>query len=71
MFYINIMSHAHHLFAEPGEDPFAKRRADKKQRVEKHEKNRMQNLKQAAKVGALPRYTLLSPFYGSEIIEFS
>uniref|UniRef100_A0A2N9HLH2 Ribosome biogenesis regulatory protein n=1 Tax=Fagus sylvatica TaxID=28930 RepID=A0A2N9HLH2_FAGSY len=45
---------------QPGEDPFAKRRADKKQRVEKHEKNRMQNLKQAAKVGALPSHVQLA-----------
>ncbi|KAA3471635.1 ribosome biogenesis regulatory protein-like protein [Gossypium australe] len=39
---------------EPGEDPFAKRQDDKKKRVEKQEKNRLQNLKQAAKLGALP-----------------
>ncbi|KAK9284816.1 hypothetical protein L1049_023993 [Liquidambar formosana] len=38
----------------PGEDPFAKRQADKKKRVEKQEKNRFQNLREAAKVGALP-----------------
>ncbi|RZS26914.1 hypothetical protein BHM03_00060332, partial [Ensete ventricosum] len=36
------------------EDPFRKRKAEKKQRVEKQEKNRLQNLKQAAKAGALP-----------------
>lgn len=53
------MSYAHHLYAEPGFDPFAKRLSDKKNRVEKQEKNRMQNLKQAAKVGNLPRYILL------------
>lgn len=47
------------FFAVPGEDPFAKRQEDKKKRVEKQDKNRLQNLKQAAKVGALPRY---SPF---------
>eukprot|EP00246_Nothoceros_aenigmaticus_P008419 TRINITY_DN23085_c0_g1_i1.p1 TRINITY_DN23085_c0_g1~~TRINITY_DN23085_c0_g1_i1.p1 ORF type:complete len:343 (+),score=81.95 TRINITY_DN23085_c0_g1_i1:56-1084(+) len=42
---------------EVGEDPFAKRRADKKERVAKNEKNRLENLKQAAKAGgkgALP-----------------
>ncbi|KAG8484928.1 hypothetical protein CXB51_021626 [Gossypium anomalum] len=44
---------------EPGEDPFAKRQDDKKKRVEKQEKNRLQNLKQAAKLGALP--SLLQP----------
>lgn len=53
----------------PGEDPFAKRRTDKKNRVEKQEKNRMQNLKQAAKVGALPRFVFLSPFYRFESIK--
>lgn len=63
------MSYAHHLYAEPGFDPFAKRVSDKKNRVEKQEKNRTQNLKQAAKVGNLPRYILLSPFYGSESME--
>ncbi|KAH1108854.1 hypothetical protein J1N35_012622 [Gossypium stocksii] len=41
-----------------GEDPFAKRQDDKKKRVEKQEKNRLQNLKQAAKLGALPRSCL-------------
>ncbi|OVA00443.1 Ribosomal biogenesis regulatory protein [Macleaya cordata] len=45
---------------EPGEDPFAKRQAEKKQRVEKQEKNRLQNLKQAAKVGALPSHVQLA-----------
>ncbi|CAN6456389.1 unnamed protein product [Victoria cruziana] len=39
---------------EPGVDPFHKRKAEKKKRIEKQEKNRLQNLKQAAKVGALP-----------------
>nr|GMD83581.1 ribosome biogenesis regulatory protein homolog [Ipomoea batatas] len=39
----------------PGEDPFAKRQEEKKKRVDKQEKNRLQNLKQAAKVGAVPR----------------
>lgn len=42
--------------AEPGVDPFAERRAKKRQRIEKQEKNRLQNLKQAAKMGALPRF---------------
>ena len=53
----------------PGEDPFAKRRTDRKNRVEKQEKNRLQNLKQAAKVGALPRFAFLSPFYCTESIK--
>ena len=42
--------------AEPGLDPFAKRQAEKKERVKKQEKNRLLNLKQAAKVDALPRF---------------
>ncbi|KAL0862504.1 hypothetical protein Bca101_041622 [Brassica carinata] len=41
---------------EPGEDPFAKRLDEKKKRVGKQEKNRLQNLKPAAKAGALPRH---------------
>ncbi|KAK4754060.1 hypothetical protein SAY87_002164 [Trapa incisa] len=45
---------------EPGEDPFAKRRADKKNRVDKQEKNRLQNLKEAAKVGSLPSHIQLA-----------
>ncbi|XP_022154113.1 ribosome biogenesis regulatory protein homolog [Momordica charantia] len=45
---------------EPGEDPFATRRANKKNRVEKQEKNRLENLKQAAKVGALPSHVQLA-----------
>ncbi|KAJ0091332.1 hypothetical protein Patl1_13127 [Pistacia atlantica] len=45
---------------EPGEDPFAKRQAEKKIRVEKQGKNRMQNLKQADKVGALPSHVQLA-----------
>jgi len=53
----------------PGEDPFAKRRTDKKNRVEKQEKNRMQNLKQAAKVGSLTRFVFLSHFNRSESIK--
>lgn len=47
-----------HLFPEPGEDPFAKRLGEKKERVKKQEKNRLQNLKQAAKADALPRFVL-------------
>lgn len=43
-------------FPEPGMDPFAERLKEKKSRVEKQEKNRLLNLKQAAKVGALPRF---------------
>ncbi|PPD88070.1 hypothetical protein GOBAR_DD14971 [Gossypium barbadense] len=45
---------------EPGEDPFPKRQDDKKKRVEKQEKNRLQNLKQAAKLGALPSHVQLA-----------
>lgn len=48
------------ILAEPGEDPFAKRKAEKKQRVDKQEKNRLENLKKAAKVGALPRLSFCS-----------
>jgi regulator of ribosome biosynthesis len=40
---------------EPGVDPFAQRKQEKKKQVEKQEKNRLENLKKAAKVGALPR----------------
>jgi len=42
-------------FADPDEDPFAKRKENKRGRVDKNEKNRIQNLKNAAKFGALPR----------------
>ncbi|GLU09725.1 hypothetical protein SLE2022_265700 [Rubroshorea leprosula] len=56
---------------EPGEDPFAKRRDDKKKRVEKQDKNRLQNLKQAAKVGALPSHVKLAatalPITGTQV----
>ncbi|CAO2167530.1 unnamed protein product [Urochloa humidicola] len=45
---------------EPGVDPFAQRRQEKKQRVEKQEKNRLENLKKAAKVGALPSHIQLA-----------
>ncbi|XP_051142315.1 ribosome biogenesis regulatory protein homolog [Andrographis paniculata] len=45
---------------EPGKDPFAERRKEKKSKVDKQEKNRMNNLKQAAKVGALPSHVQLA-----------
>ncbi|KAL2929529.1 Ribosome biogenesis regulatory protein-like protein [Bienertia sinuspersici] len=45
---------------EPGVDPFAKRKTDKKQRVEKQEKNHMKNLKDASKSGALPSHVQLA-----------
>ncbi|KAI4344116.1 hypothetical protein L6164_011384 [Bauhinia variegata] len=45
---------------DPEEDPFAKRRENKKQRIAKQEKHRLQNLKQAAKVGALPSHIQLA-----------
>lgn len=45
---------------EPGTDPFAERRKEKKGRVEKQEKNRLQNLKQAQKAGALPSHIQLA-----------
>lgn len=45
---------------EPGQDPFAKRREEKKKRVEKQEKNRYSNLKAAAKAGALPSHVQLA-----------
>ncbi|CAM8979766.1 unnamed protein product [Rhodiola kirilowii] len=45
---------------EPGQDPFAKRKEDKKQRVAKQERNRVQNLKAASKVGALPSHIQLA-----------
>eukprot|EP00262_Sarcandra_glabra_P001795 TRINITY_DN1195_c0_g1_i2.p1 TRINITY_DN1195_c0_g1~~TRINITY_DN1195_c0_g1_i2.p1 ORF type:complete len:320 (+),score=74.99 TRINITY_DN1195_c0_g1_i2:170-1129(+) len=45
---------------EPGVDPFSKRQTEKKKRVEKQEKNRLQNLKQAAKVGTLPSHVQLA-----------
>ncbi|XP_066346800.1 ribosome biogenesis regulatory protein homolog isoform X2 [Miscanthus floridulus] len=44
---------------EPGVDPFAQRR-DEKKRVEKQEKNRLENLKKAAKIGALPSHIQLA-----------
>ena len=45
---------------DPEEDPFAKRKENKKKRVEKQENNRLQNLKQAAKLGALPSHVQLA-----------
>ncbi|KAG8044010.1 hypothetical protein GUJ93_ZPchr0458g22310 [Zizania palustris] len=45
---------------EPGVDPFAKRREEKKKGVEKQEKHRLENLKKAAKVGALPSHIQLA-----------
>ncbi|XP_071698110.1 ribosome biogenesis regulatory protein homolog [Rutidosis leptorrhynchoides] len=45
---------------EPGVDPFAKRRSEKKQRVDKQERHRLGNLKEAAKVGALPSHVQLA-----------
>ncbi|CAK8530301.1 unnamed protein product [Lathyrus sativus] len=45
---------------DPDEDPFAKRRENKKGRVDKQEKNRLQNLKNAAKFGALPSHVQLA-----------
>ncbi|GJM99582.1 hypothetical protein PR202_ga16700 [Eleusine coracana subsp. coracana] len=45
---------------EPGVDPFAQRTEEKKKRVEKQEKNRLENLKRAAKVGALPSHIQLA-----------
>uniref|UniRef100_I1PZF4 Uncharacterized protein n=1 Tax=Oryza glaberrima TaxID=4538 RepID=I1PZF4_ORYGL len=44
---------------EPGVDPFAQRK-QKKKRVEKQGKNRLENLKKAAKVGALPSHIQLA-----------
>ncbi|ONM29465.1 Ribosome biogenesis regulatory [Zea mays] len=48
------------LTDEPGVDPFAQRRDEKKKRVEKQEKSRLENLKKAAKVGALPSHIQLA-----------
>lgn len=48
------------LTDEPGEDPFSKRKEDKKKRVVKQDKNRLQNLKQAAKANALPSHVQLA-----------
>ncbi|KAG0528200.1 hypothetical protein BDA96_06G298000 [Sorghum bicolor] len=44
----------------PGVDPFAQRRDEKKKRVEKQEKNKLENLKKAAKIGALPSHIQLA-----------
>ena len=46
---------------EVGSDPFAQRISEKKSRVAKQEKNQLENLKRAAKIGgkgALPRYNI-------------
>ncbi|KAK9715217.1 hypothetical protein RND81_06G150700 [Saponaria officinalis] len=55
---------------EPGVDPFAKRKTDRKDRVLKQEKNRLRNLKEAANVGALPSHVQLAaqslPITGSQ-----
>ncbi|XP_078433204.1 ribosome biogenesis regulatory protein (RRS1) family protein [Wolffia australiana] len=48
------------LTDEPGEDPFSKRKAEKKTRVEKQEKNRLKNLTKAMKADALPSHIQLS-----------
>jgi regulator of ribosome biosynthesis len=45
---------------EAGVDPFAQRKEDKKKQVDKQEKNRLENLKRAAKVGALPSHIQLA-----------
>ncbi|WVZ18795.1 hypothetical protein V8G54_006117 [Vigna mungo] len=45
---------------DPAEDPFAKRKENKKKRIEKQDKNRLQNLKEAAKFGALPSHVQLA-----------
>ncbi|XP_028766327.1 ribosome biogenesis regulatory protein homolog [Neltuma alba] len=45
---------------DPDEDPFAKRKENKKKRIEKQESNRLKNLKQAAKAGALPSHIQLA-----------
>lgn len=57
------------ICTEPGEDPFLKLRENKKERVAKQEKNQLENLKRAAKVGgkaALPRF-VLQYFQGESI----
>ncbi|KAL3646788.1 hypothetical protein CASFOL_009332 [Castilleja foliolosa] len=45
---------------EPGTDPFAERRKEKKSKVDKQEKNRLHNLKQAQKADALPSHIQLA-----------
>ncbi|KAG6412065.1 hypothetical protein SASPL_124729 [Salvia splendens] len=45
---------------EPGTDPFAERRKEKKSRVDKQEGNRLKNLKNAQKAGALPSHIQLA-----------
>ena len=47
------------LYAELGSDPFEQRLHEKKSRIAKQEKNQLENLKRAAKLGgkgALPRF---------------
>ncbi|GKC82748.1 ribosome biogenesis regulatory protein, partial [Tanacetum coccineum] len=56
----NQKAAANKAAGEVGADPFAKRWSEKKQRVEKQEKNRLHNLKEAAKVGALPSHVQLA-----------
>ncbi|PWA94877.1 Ribosomal biogenesis regulatory protein [Artemisia annua] len=45
---------------DQGKDPFTKRRSEKKQRVERQEKHRLHNLKEAEKVCALPSHVQLA-----------
>ncbi|KAK2393218.1 hypothetical protein P8452_15266 [Trifolium repens] len=58
---------------DPNEDPFAKRRENKKGRVDKQEKNRLQNLKNAAKFGDLPSHVQLAatslPITGTQAVQ--
>ncbi|EPS73577.1 hypothetical protein M569_01177, partial [Genlisea aurea] len=55
---------------EPGTDPFTERAKEKKNRIGKQEANRLRNLKQANKVGALPSHIQLAatsvPITGSQ-----
>ncbi|GFP83300.1 ribosome biogenesis regulatory protein homolog [Phtheirospermum japonicum] len=44
---------------EPGTDPFDESLKEKKSKVDKKEKNRLHNLKQAQKAGALQRFSFL------------
>ncbi|KAH9618922.1 hypothetical protein KSS87_013405 [Heliosperma pusillum] len=68
----SLCSHAVSLLAVPGEDPFAKRKKGRKERADKHEKNRLKNLKEAAKAGALPSHVQLAaqalPITGSQTV---
>ncbi|PNY01404.1 ribosome biogenesis regulatory family protein [Trifolium pratense] len=58
---------------DPDEDPFAKRRENKKGRVDKQEKNRVQNLRNAAKFGDLPSHVQLAatslPITGTQAVQ--